>query len=105
MNDSRSHRHAPDTKPGKMPQSSYEGQPVHNDKPSNTHADVSVLGNIDWSNAEAMSMPKKTLISIRLDDDIIAFFKQAGSGYQTRINAVLRHFMEYQRRKRPGDQD
>lgn len=37
--------------------------------------------------------PKKRPISIRLDEDVIGFFKAMGPGYQTRINAVLRHFM------------
>jgi len=42
--------------------------------------------------------PKKSLITIRLDGDVIAFFKKQGSGYQTRINAVLRYYMEYYRK-------
>ena len=41
---------------------------------------------------------KKTLITIRLDDDLLQFFKQQGSGYQTRINAVLRHYVKYQQK-------
>ena len=46
-------------------------------------------------------MPRrKEAISIRLDEDVLAFFKTLGSGYQTRINAVLRHFMEQARAKR-----
>jgi uncharacterized protein (DUF4415 family) len=35
----------------------------------------------------------KTAISIRLDADVLAFFKQGGAGYQSRINAVLRAYM------------
>ena len=35
---------------------------------------------------------RKEAISIRLDEDVLAFFKGLGAGYQTRINAVLRHF-------------
>ncbi|VAW14418.1 hypothetical protein MNBD_ALPHA09-1451 [hydrothermal vent metagenome] len=53
---------------------------------------------IDWSTAELMT-PHKTQISIRLDDDVIDFFKKGGSGYQTRINTILRHFMEQKKRK------
>lgn len=53
---------------------------------------------IDWSTAELVT-PHKTQISIRLDDDVIEFFKQGGSGYQTRMNAILRHFMEQKKRK------
>ncbi|MCA3659662.1 MAG: BrnA antitoxin family protein, partial [Methylobacterium sp.] len=32
-------------------------------------------------------------ISIRLDPDVLEFFKKDGPGYQGRINAVLRHYM------------
>ena len=34
--------------------------------------------------------------SLRLDTDVLAFFKAQGRGYQTRINAVLRSYMEAQ---------
>jgi uncharacterized protein (DUF4415 family) len=39
-------------------------------------------------------LPPKTAISLRLDADVLAWFKAGGPGYQTRINAVLRAFME-----------
>ena len=42
-----------------------------------------------------LRMPKtKPLISIRLDSDILEWFKSQGAGYQTRMNAVLRMYME-----------
>jgi uncharacterized protein (DUF4415 family) len=34
--------------------------------------------------------PRKELVSIRLDPDVIEYFRRPGAGYQTRINAVLR---------------
>ena len=34
--------------------------------------------------------PVKTLVSLRLDDDVIAHFRDGGDGWQTRINAALR---------------
>ncbi len=37
---------------------------------------------------------KKTQITLRLDEDLIDFFRQTGSGYQTRINNALRAFVE-----------
>lgn len=47
----------------------------------------------DWyKNAKAV-YPKR-LLSLRLDDDLVQWFKQQGPGYQTRINAVLRAFVE-----------
>ena len=40
----------------------------------------------------------KQAISIRLDRDIIEFFKRTGRGYQTKINAVLRSYVQHERR-------
>ena len=40
-------------------------------------------------------MPKpKATVTIRLDQDILSWFKAQGKGYQTRINAILRTYME-----------
>ncbi|MFN4100775.1 MAG: BrnA antitoxin family protein, partial [Pararhodobacter sp.] len=35
---------------------------------------------------------------LRLDPEVLSFFRAQGRGYQTRINAVLRAYMEAQRR-------
>ena len=48
----------------------------------------------DWSNATIVYPVVKNAISIRLDQDVVDFFKATGKGYQTRINAVLRHYMQ-----------
>ena len=55
---------------------------------------------IDWSKAEPIYPVRKKPVSIRLDEDIIAYFKQMGRGYQTRINAILRSYMEHARTER-----
>jgi uncharacterized protein (DUF4415 family) len=49
--------------------------------------------NLDWSKAKIVAAPNKIPISIRLDDDVLNFFKREGAGYQKRINAVLRSYM------------
>src|SRR6185437_12329341 len=49
---------------------------------------------IDWSKATIVYPVPKNAISIRLDKEVIDFFKAQGRGYQTRINAVLRHYMQ-----------
>jgi uncharacterized protein (DUF4415 family) len=54
---------------------------------------------IDWSKAEIVVPPKKKAISIRVDPDVLDFFKNEGPGYQRRINAVLRSYVE-QKQKR-----
>lgn len=42
--------------------------------------------------------PQKRDVHIRLDTDIIDWFRAHGRGYQTRINAVLRAFVDARRR-------
>jgi uncharacterized protein (DUF4415 family) len=39
----------------------------------------------------------KQIVTIRLDVDMLEWFKSAGPGYQTRINQVLREYMEANR--------
>ena len=41
--------------------------------------------------------PKKVPISFRVDPDVLTYFKGKGEGYQSRMNAVLRAFMEHDR--------
>ena len=49
---------------------------------------------IDWSDAVLVMPVRKKAISIRVDEDVLDFFKQGGDGYQGRINAVLRSYMQ-----------
>jgi uncharacterized protein (DUF4415 family) len=49
---------------------------------------------IDWSDAVLIIPTRKKAISIRVDEDVLDFFKQEGDGYQRRINAVLRSYMQ-----------
>ena len=51
---------------------------------------------VDWARAELVIPETKRMISLRLDADVLDFFKAQGKGYQTRINAVLRAWMEAQ---------
>ena len=39
-------------------------------------------------------VPAKASIALRVDADVLEWFKSQGPGYQTRINAVLRAFKE-----------
>jgi uncharacterized protein (DUF4415 family) len=48
----------------------------------------------DWDNARLVIPEPKRAISLRLDADVLEFFKAQGKGYQTRMNAVLRAYME-----------
>lgn len=53
---------------------------------------------IDWSEAVLVIPPKKKAISIRIDEDVLDYFKQEGAGYQRRMNAVLRSYMQQKRK-------
>ena len=39
-------------------------------------------------------VPAKSLLSLRVDADVLAWFRGQGRGYQSRMNALLRAFME-----------
>ncbi len=55
---------------------------------------------IDWTSARLVVPEAKAAISIRLDPDVLEFFRAGGKGYQTRINAVLRAYMDAQKKDR-----
>lgn len=54
-------------------------------------------GTFDWSTARAGMPPLKRQLTVRLDQDIIDWFKSQGPGYQTRMNAVLRSYVDAHR--------
>lgn len=57
-------------------------------------SDIPKLGKSFFKHAK-LRMPKtKRAVSLRLDPDVLAWFRGQGKGYQTRINAVLRMYME-----------
>jgi uncharacterized protein (DUF4415 family) len=50
---------------------------------------------LDWANA-TVELPKpKAVLNMRIDKDILEFFRNTGKGYQGRINAVLRSYVEH----------
>jgi len=54
----------------------------------------------DWANVKVAWPQAKQAISLRIDQDILAWFRDGGPGYQTRMNAVLRAFVDAQQGKR-----
>ena len=71
-------------------------------KLTDAEIDASIADDPDWDE-EAWSgavvvVTKKQPISIRVDEDVLDFFKKQGAGYQKRINAVLRSFMNASRK-------
>ncbi len=55
---------------------------------------------LDWDKAVLVIPPKKKPISIRVDEDVLDYFKAEGAGYQRRMNAVLRSYMEQKKKKK-----
>jgi uncharacterized protein (DUF4415 family) len=55
----------------------------------------------DWSSAVrgGFYRPVKRPLSLRIDADVIDWFQRQGEGYQTRMNAVLRDYVERRRRR------
>jgi uncharacterized protein (DUF4415 family) len=64
------------------------------------HGDDPNLPEIDWAKADVQLVEPivKKPVSIRLDSDVIDFFRDAGKGYQTRIDQILRSYMEHQKK-------
>jgi len=44
--------------------------------------------------------PRKTLLSLRVDSDVVEWFRAQGRGYQSRMNALLRAYMDAHRHGR-----
>jgi uncharacterized protein (DUF4415 family) len=53
----------------------------------------------DWGNLQVAWPQPKQAISLRIDQDILTWFRDGGPGYQTRMNAVLRAFVDAQGRR------
>jgi uncharacterized protein (DUF4415 family) len=47
-----------------------------------------------WDNAAVCLPETKQQITLRLDPEVIRFFKRTGKGYQSRMGAVLRSYAE-----------
>ena len=52
-----------------------------------------------WDKAELRMPPTKQQITLRLDPDVIGWFKRTGKGYQSRMGAVLRSYVEAKRKR------
>lgn len=44
-------------------------------------------------------IPRKKQLTLRIDTDVVDWYKKQGRGYQTRINSLLRAYMEEHQRK------
>ena len=58
------------------------------------YSDAPELDDSFWQNAIIEYPERKKPVTLRLDSDVLEWFKSKGRGYQTRINAVLRTYVE-----------
>ena len=59
-----------------------------------------------WASARVVYPDRpKTQLTVRLDADVVEWFKRQGKGYQTRMNAVLRSYYEAARRQQAAPTD
>ena len=63
------------------------------------YSDIPELDDEFWQNAELVMPESKERITLRVDKEVVDYFRHSGHGYQTRINAVLRAYVEAQRSK------
>lgn len=49
---------------------------------------------VDWSKVSVELPQPKAVLNMRVDYDVMEFFRSKGKGYQTKINAVLRSYVD-----------
>jgi len=57
-------------------------------------SDIPKLDAKFWKNARLVMPEPKDRLTIRIDHDVVKWLRKQGPGYQTRINAILRSYME-----------
>lgn len=62
------------------------------------YSDVPYLPGAIWTKAVDSLPETKKQITLRIDSDVVEFFRHTGKRYQTRINAVLRAYVEAQKK-------
>jgi len=58
-------------------------------------SDIPELDTSFWEKAELVKPLTKQAISLRIDSDVLDWFKSQGKGYQSLMNAVLRSYVEH----------
>jgi uncharacterized protein (DUF4415 family) len=67
------------------------------DKTSPDAPEAESLGAHFWSSARIVMPQGKTSVHLRLDSDVVEWFKAKGKGHLTRMNAVLRAYVDAHR--------
>lgn len=67
------------------------------DKTSRTAPEAESLGAEFWRSARVAMPAGKTSVHLRVDSDVLDWFRANGKGHLTRMNAVLRAYVEAQK--------
>jgi len=79
---------------GAQPKTSRSNAKSRKRKSSSPHASEEAKKYASMTETLKLYKPLKKPITVRVDADVLAWFKKDGSRYQTRINAALRKVME-----------
>jgi len=63
------------------------------------YSDIPATDREFWKTAKVVMPQPKKAISVRIDKEVLEWFKAQGKGYQSRINAVLKSYVEAQKEK------
>ncbi len=65
------------------------------DKPDGSidYSDIAAVSAEFWRKHRPERIEPKAQVTLRIDRDVLEYFKEEGKGYQTRINDVLRSFV------------
>ncbi len=55
---------------------------------------------VDWSNVSVELPRPKAVLNMRIDYEVLEFFRSQGKGYQKKINAVLRSYVEQKQQQK-----
>ncbi len=61
-------------------------------------SDIPELPEDFWKFARVLKPVSKKMITLRVDDDMLSWFRKKGHGYQAHMNAILRAYFETQQR-------
>jgi uncharacterized protein (DUF4415 family) len=64
------------------------------------YSDIPAIPDDFWTQHPPSACRTKQQITLRLDPEILEFFREQGRGYQARMNAVLRSYVEAMREDR-----
>lgn len=54
---------------------------------------------VDWSTASVELPQPKAVLNMRVDYEVLEYFRNQGKGYQTKINSVLRSYVDHRQHK------